>query len=80
VHFTQLNCFKMEAFASEEDVSGSETGNDSSTGGISVCQLNDKLKAIRPFSESQLMDLYSNEELERNAAFTDTFIRVINFL
>lgn len=68
----------MDEFVIEEDVP--ENGVESVNGGTPVCCLNDKLKAIRPFSESQLMDLYSNEELEANAAYVDRFLSVSLFL
>lgn len=67
----------MESYESDENESfESDQGNDSSNGDMSVCQLNDKLKSIRPFSESQLMDLYSNDQLRTNSTYIDTFLRV----
>lgn len=43
----------------------------------------DKLRTIRPFTESQLLTLYNNDELERNQQFINTFVDVrlffINF-
>ena len=43
----------------------------------------DKLRTIRPFTESQLLTLYNNDELEGNQQFINTFVDVrlffINF-
>ena len=70
----------MEDFITDEESSAPETGSDMTNGSAPVCRLNDKLKAIRPFSESQLMALYSNEELEGNVAYIDRFLNVGCFL
>ena len=36
----------------------------------------DKLRTIRPFTESQLLTLYNNDELEGNQQFINTFVEV----
>lgn len=36
----------------------------------------DKLRTIRPFTESQLLTLYNNDELEGNQQFINTFVDV----
>ena len=39
-------------------------------------QLVDKLRPIRPFTESQLLTLYNNNQLEDNQRFVDKFVEV----
>ena len=41
-------------------------------------QLVDKLRTIRPFTESQLLTLYNNNQLETIDKFVDQFVEVFN--
>ena len=72
-----VNINGAESINSNELINGAEliTIN----GGAPVSRLNDKLKAIRPFTESQLMALYSNEELETYPDYVDRFLTVSLF-
>jgi hypothetical protein len=43
----------------------------------SDCHLIDKLRTIRPFTESQLLTLYNNSQLDDNKKFIDNFVEVL---